>query len=675
MLNLLFTLLACFGEYSPSVSKGLISDGNIEESDSLVLDRDNDNDGFSPSEGDCDDENPLSFPEAEERCDEIDNNCNGLIDEGHNKWWYLDFDADGFGDINETHFGCVPVAGYVENPIDCNDADFFIHPDAQEACNNIDDNCDGKIDEELNFVQYFDADGDGFGDPLNVTEDCSPISGYVGIAGDCNDGDIRVNPARPERCNNIDDNCDTLIDNDALDALPWYEDTDNDTFGNPLLVQKSCTQPEGYSSNLDDCDDSNSSINPNAAEVCNNIDDNCNTQIDENPSDGTLYFRDADIDGFGDPNAFTNRCSLPSGYRENSDDCDDTNSAVNPNATEVCNTIDDNCNTQIDDDDPSLDLTTRSLYFRDADSDLFGTPNQTLAACAQPNGYVADNTDCNDLNPAQNPSEIERCNNIDDDCDTLVDVGATDAVFWYADTDRDAFGDANNRQKSCSAPAGFLADASDCDDTNSAVNPNATEVCNNIDDNCDSLVDVGAVDSLLWYLDSDSDGYGDPDNLERSCTPISGYRNNNDDCNDLNSSVNPAKTEICNNIDDNCDSLVDNNPINGASWYRDFDRDGFGNLNRTQKACSQPSGYVTDSTDCNDADTSINPSAPEICDNADNNCNTQIDENPVDGSTFYLDADRDGFGDPTGSKQACSLPNGFSSDNTDCDDIDASVNP
>ena len=99
MLNVLLTFFACFGEYKPNHSNGIIQDGNIEESSAgLTLERDSDGDGFSQADGDCDDDDPSSYPGAEEICDELDNNCNGLIDEGHDKWWYLDLDADGYGD-------------------------------------------------------------------------------------------------------------------------------------------------------------------------------------------------------------------------------------------------------------------------------------------------------------------------------------------------------------------------------------------------------------------------------------------------------------------------------------------------------------------------------------------------------------------------------------------------
>jgi hypothetical protein len=69
--------------------------------------------------------------------------------------------------------------------------------------------------------------------------------------------------------------------------------------------------------------------------------------------------------------------------------------------------------------------------------------------------------------------------------------------------------------------------------------------------------------------------------------------------------------------------------------------------------CAQPPGYVTDNTDCDDNDASIS-SSPEICDGIDNNCNGLIDEGVT--TTYYRDADGDGWGDRNNIVQSCSQP-------------------
>ncbi|MFT5583669.1 MAG: hypothetical protein ACI9VR_001249 [Cognaticolwellia sp.] len=98
-----------------------------------------------------------------------------------------------------------------------------------------------------------------------------------------------------------------------------------------------------------------------------------------------------------------------------------------------------------------------------------------------------------------------------------------DPSQWYPDFDGDGFGDSAHSFSACSAPANYVADALDCDDTNSAVNPSATEVCNGIDDNCDgNLDDASALDALTWFADSDGDGFGNAEIPALHCSPIDG---------------------------------------------------------------------------------------------------------------------------------------------------------
>lgn len=81
------------------------------------------------------------------------------------------------------------------------------------------------------------------------------------------------------------------------------------------------------------------------------------------------------------------------------------------------------------------------------------------------------------------------------------------------------------------------------------------EVCNEIDEDCDTLVDEGVANT--YYRDSDDDGYGDPDNATTSCSRPEGFSENNRDCNDSDFFIHPGITEVCDGIDNNCDSLTD----------------------------------------------------------------------------------------------------------------------
>src|SRR6185436_13511599 len=126
-----------------------------------------------------------------------------------------------------------------------------------------------------------------------------------------------------------------------------------------------------------------------------------------------------------------------------------------------------------------------------------------------------------------------------------------------------------------------------------------------------------------------------------------GYVTDNTDCNDASASVHPGATEVCNGADDDCNGTPDNG-LAMTTFYADVDGDGFGNAAMSKTACSLAvagAGYVTDHTDCNDADKNVFPGAPEICGNGkDDNCNGVIDTDAPANSTFYKDADGDGYG-------------------------------
>lgn len=136
----------------------------------------------------------------------------------------------------------------------------------------------------------------------------------------------------------------------------WYQDFDGDGYGNPGISTQACSQPIGYVANSTDCNDANNLANPGATEICGNgIDDNCNGSTDE---DCVLYtfYKDSDGDTYG-TTAFTvtsNNPTVPSGYVTNSLDCNDGDPAVNPDAIEICNGIDDNCDGTIDNGTPAL---------------------------------------------------------------------------------------------------------------------------------------------------------------------------------------------------------------------------------------------------------------------------------------------------------------------------------
>ena len=133
--------------------------------------------------------------------------------------------------------------------------------------------------------------------------------------------------------------------------------------------------------------------------------------------------------------------------------------------------------------------------------------------CTVEVGYTLDNSDCNDTlenGSTINPDQIEICDELDNNCNGLIDEQGGDEVFvWYLDNDGDGFGDIQHPLAACNNPEGYVDNATDCDDSNTgeAINPNATEVCDSIDNNCDTFVDDGsAADAIVWYRDADNDG-------------------------------------------------------------------------------------------------------------------------------------------------------------------------
>ena len=212
----------------------------------------------------------------------------------------------------------------------------------------------------------------------------------------------------------------------------------------------------------------------------------------------------------------------------------------------------------------------------------------------------------------------------DTDTETKIDyIIAEDCSFYYHDGDQDGYG-TEDKQCLTEPNSSYTALVSgDCDDTNSAINPAAEEVCNGFDDNCNGLTDEGVL--ITFYADNDGDGYGSPAITTQACEPPSGYVSDGKDCNDMNVDINPDAEEECNGLDDNCNDQIDEGVL--TTFYEDADGDSFGNINVTTQACEEPTGYVSDSTDCDDNNNLVNPWVmEEPRDGIDNNCDGLIDK-------------------------------------------------
>ncbi len=356
--------------------------------------------------------------------------CDDADPDVQRRSWYLDGDGDGYGAGSAVDACSSPGDEYVENADDCDDDRGDAFPGAVEICNQADDDCDDVIDNDPEPVAWYqDDDRDGFGRDDAVVMSCPEVEGHVRTPGDCDDTDDAVNPDAIEVCNTIDDDCDELIDDedDSIDGQSaWYVDGDADGWGDDADTVVQCFKPDGYSGAAGDCDDADDAYNPGAAE------DDCTEPSDYN-CDGSTGYEDSDEDGYP-------AC----------EDCDDAVPSVN---------------------EPSD-------WYADSDSDGYGDPDDTLAECTAPSGYVADDQDCDDADADLNPTTV-----------------------WYADGDGDGYGDPDSTLSQCEQPSSYVADDQDCDDTKSSKNPDTN-----------------------WYADSDGDSYGDPgDKLtQRAAWPRTG---------------------------------------------------------------------------------------------------------------------------------------------------------
>ncbi|MCP4917125.1 MAG: hypothetical protein GY913_09385 [Proteobacteria bacterium] len=340
--------------------------GTDDDCDEATPDDDLDGDGFAYAD-DCDDDSAEVNPDAIESCNGIDDDCNGSVDDAVGDTWYPDVDGDGYGDAELGVQSCDGATGYVADATDCDDRDAEVNPGATEICNELDDDCDGSIDEDVESTFYADADADGAGDAAVTSDSCEAGDGFVDNSDDCDDTSASVSPYATELCNDIDDDCDDEIDeDDAADATTWYEDADGDTYGNPDSTTVSCEAASGWVGNDDDCDDTDGDLNPD-----------------------TVWYVDSDGDGYGGDITVAS-CEQPSNFVDDSSDCDDGDADLNPD----------------------------TVWYADTDSDGYGDSTSTTASCEQPSGYVDDATDCDDTADDVNPSEDEQCDTTDHDCDS-----------------------------------------------------------------------------------------------------------------------------------------------------------------------------------------------------------------------------------------------------------------
>ena len=536
-------------------------------------------DGESINDQDCDDTDPNSYPAGdgnpggtETPDDGIDQDCNG---------WdtitcFQDLDEDGFGStatITASDGDCTDI-GESDLDTDCDDDDGSIYPGAPETTGDaIDQDCNS-----FDTVRCFqDSDEDGFGSTTTITADDGDCAdtGESDLDTDCDDTDDTVYPGAPDTADDgVDQDC------SGFETISCFEDLDGDSYGSSTTVLASdgdCTDA-GESEVDTDCDDDDANVSPAVGtESCNGVDDNCDGVV---PVDEV----DEDEDSW-------RPCDSPADCWESSPLTHPGAEITYPTAPEVYDGVDNDCDGTVDEETEAYD----------DDGDGFtelGDPDDPLSP-----------SDCDDDDEDIHPAALEIEDEIDNDCDGVVD---NDTASY--DDDGDCYCEAESclgsTDPDCDEPQ-----PGDCDDEDESIHPDATDSedePDGIDDNCDGL----------------TDGYDGPDDEDED-----GWSVGAGDCDDSDPEVHPGASETVNDLDDDCDGIVDN-----ETEAYDDDGDGYSELDG----------------DCVDSDPALAPDVPELLNGIDDNCDGQVDEN-----TDAADDDGDGFSEFGG----------------DCDDSDPTIHP
>ena len=528
----------------------------------------------------------------------------------------MDYDRDGYGD---------PASNECPYPeLDCDDNNDSIHPNAKEVCDSIDNDCNGKIDDNCGCVSgSVQACGQDIGVCQFGTQTC-----INGSWSECEGGVMPTD----EICDGKDNDCDGETD----EGMDCCIDKDGDGYGTgePGSTLPNCPNPEP------DCDDTKWYMNPGAPETCDNYDNNCSEEIDEGCDDDDDGYCDSNIKIYNRPVAVclsTNVANDSFG-----DDCDDENGKISPGASEICDSIDNNCDNIIDE----------GCLCQDGDTEICGTD---VGECKTGIKTCVDGEwgECEgEIKPVEEVCADNKDNNcdgqIDEDCDVTPPQITNFDVQPRTTTDIiTASYSVSDNQSLKQVELWRSIDLGGQPNPNSWTNIKTNTVSGTLASG--SITDTPAM-GVWWYglhvidqsgnwsaepnppgpikvisestkvcTDTDFDGYG----VCPDCGTANGCTYDGDDCDDNEKWANPGGFETCDTVDNNCSGVADEGCDDDSDDYCDENMKVY----RNNTMCANtPFIDGRDGDDCDDENNAVNPGKIEVCGNSiDDNCDSQVD--------------------------------------------------